>query len=93
MSTGIDAYVGECLSNRISSTKERRIMTHLLARRLIWEGLSVLAVSVAQCAEAQPTIEFVTAEQVGTIAVFHCLDAAAKITGGNTSIDGGWTAG
>ena len=42
--------------------------------------------------EAQPTKEFVTAEQVGALALFLCGDDAAQITGANLSIDGGWTA-
>jgi 3-hydroxybutyrate dehydrogenase len=41
---------------------------------------------------AQPTKEFVTIEQVGSLALYLCSDAAASITGTNISIDGGWTA-
>jgi 3-hydroxybutyrate dehydrogenase len=42
--------------------------------------------------DAQPTKEFVTAEQVAALALFLCRDEAAQITGANLSIDGGWTA-
>jgi 3-hydroxybutyrate dehydrogenase len=41
---------------------------------------------------AQPSKEFVTAEQVASLALFLCSDDAAQITGTNLSMDGGWTA-
>ena len=41
---------------------------------------------------AQPTKEFVTVEQVASLALYLCGDEAAQITGANLSIDGGWTA-
>jgi 3-hydroxybutyrate dehydrogenase len=41
---------------------------------------------------AQPTKEFVTVDQVASLALYLCSDAAAPITGANLSIDGGWTA-
>ena len=41
---------------------------------------------------AQPTKEFVTFDQVASLAVYLCSDAASQITGANLSIDGGWTA-
>lgn len=40
----------------------------------------------------QPTGEFVTIEQVASLALYLCGDAAAQITGAALSIDGGWTA-
>ncbi|MGO4715870.1 3-hydroxybutyrate dehydrogenase [Bradyrhizobium sp. 2TAF24] len=42
--------------------------------------------------DAQPTKEFVTADQVASLALYLCGDDAAQITGANLSIDGGWTA-
>ena len=42
--------------------------------------------------DAQPTKQFVTADQVAALAVYLSSDAAAQITGANLSIDGGWTA-
>ena len=41
---------------------------------------------------AQPTKQFVTVDQVASLAVYLCSDAASQITGANLSIDGGWTA-
>ena len=40
----------------------------------------------------QPTKQFVTVEQVASLALFLCSDGAASITGANLSMDGGWTA-
>ncbi len=42
--------------------------------------------------DAQPTKQFVTVDQVASLVVYLCSDAAAQITGANLSIDGGWTA-
>jgi 3-hydroxybutyrate dehydrogenase len=41
---------------------------------------------------AQPTKQFVTVEQVASLALYLCRDEAASITGANLSMDGGWTA-
>ena len=40
----------------------------------------------------QPSMQFVTVEQLGGLAVFLCSDAAANIRGSAISIDGGWVA-
>lgn len=41
---------------------------------------------------AQPTKQFVTAEQVAAMAVFLCSDAGSQINGAPLSMDGGWVA-
>jgi 3-hydroxybutyrate dehydrogenase len=43
-------------------------------------------------AEKQPSMSFVSPEQLGQFAVFLCSDAASQMTGSALSIDGGWTA-
>jgi len=40
----------------------------------------------------QPSMQFVTVEQLGGLAVFLCSDAAGNIRGSAISIDGGWVA-
>jgi 3-hydroxybutyrate dehydrogenase len=43
-------------------------------------------------AEKQPSLEFVTVEQLGATAVFLCSEGAAQIRGIALPVDGGWTA-
>jgi len=47
---------------------------------------------LALLGEKQPSLEFVTPEQIGELAVFLCSEAAAQIRGAAYAIDGGWTA-
>ena len=47
---------------------------------------------VALLGEKQPSLEFVTPEQIGELAVFLCGEAAAQVRGAACTIDGGWTA-
>jgi len=42
--------------------------------------------------EKQPSLQFVTPEQLGSAAVYLASDAAAQMTGMSLPIDGGWTA-
>ncbi len=43
-------------------------------------------------AEKQPSLQFVTPQQIGGAAVFLCSEAAEQMTGTTLSLDGGWTA-
>lgn len=42
--------------------------------------------------EKQPSLEFVTPEQLGALVCFLCTDAAKQLTGATIPVDGGWTA-
>jgi 3-hydroxybutyrate dehydrogenase len=41
--------------------------------------------------EKQPSLQFVTPEQLGGTAVYLCSSAADQVTGTTISVDGGWT--
>ncbi len=41
---------------------------------------------------AQPTKQFIQIEQLASMVIYLCSDAASAITGTNLSMDGGWTA-
>ncbi len=54
--------------------------------------ISVEEARVALLGEKQPSLEFVTTEQLGELAAFLCSPAANQVRGAAWSIDGGWTA-
>ncbi len=56
------------------------------------QGLSLEEAKVALLSEKQPSLEFVTPEQIGEMVLFLCSDAAQQIRGAAWSVDGGWTA-
>ena len=43
-------------------------------------------------AEKQPSLDFVTPEQLGELTLFLCSDAAAQVRGAAWNMDGGWLA-
>jgi 3-hydroxybutyrate dehydrogenase len=55
-------------------------------------GLSQQEAKLALLGEKQPSLEFVTPEQLGELAAFLCSDAASQVRGAAWTMDGGWTA-
>ena len=55
-------------------------------------GIPVEQAKLALLGEKQPSLEFVTPEQLGELAVFLCSPAANQVRGAAWSVDGGWTA-
>ena len=47
---------------------------------------------LARREKKQPSGEFATPAEIGSLAVFLCSDAASQLRGASRSIDGGWTA-
>ena len=56
------------------------------------KGISVADAAKELLGEKQPSMTFVTPEQLGGTVAFLCSDAADQITGTAISVDGGWTA-
>ncbi len=60
----------------------------ILAER---EGLSFEDAKVRLVEEKQPSSGFVLPEEIGSLIGYLCSDEARQMTGGNYTIDGGWT--
>lgn len=56
------------------------------------EGISVHEAQVGLLGEKQPSLQFVTPEQLGDLAVFMCSEAASNVRGVAWNMDGGWLA-
>ena len=56
------------------------------------EGISVDKAKLDLLSEKQPSLEFVTPEQLGELAVFLCSPAGDNVRGVAWAVDGGWTA-
>jgi 3-hydroxybutyrate dehydrogenase len=56
------------------------------------EGLPAEQARIELLAEKQPSLQFVTPEQLGGLAVFLCSPAADNVRGAAWNVDGGWVA-
>ena len=56
------------------------------------EGITVDQAKVELLGEKQPSLQFVTPEQLGELAVFMCSPAGANVRGVAWNVDGGWVA-
>ena len=56
------------------------------------EGITVDQAKLDLLSEKQPSLEFVTPEQLGELAVFLCSPAGNNVRGVAWAVDGGWTA-
>ena len=72
------------------------VLTPLVQKQIdAWaarDGIAESEARVRLLGEKQPSLEFVTPEQIGDLAVYLCSPAAQQIRGAALSIDGGWTA-
>jgi 3-hydroxybutyrate dehydrogenase len=55
-------------------------------------GMTEEQVKTEVILKAQPTHEFVKAEEIGALALYLASEEARQVTGTHISIDGGWTA-
>lgn len=72
------------------------VMTPLVARQIPdtakARGMTEAQVKTDVLLKAQPTREFVKAEEVAALTLYLASDEARQVTGTHVSIDGGWTA-
>jgi 3-hydroxybutyrate dehydrogenase len=72
------------------------VLTPLVARQIPdtakARGMTEEQVKSEVLLKAQPTREFVKAEEIAALAIYLASDEARQVTGTHVSIDGGWTA-
>lgn len=71
------------------------VLTPLVQKQIdqrVADGMSEEEASAALLGEKQPSMEFVTPEQLGELALFLCSEGAAQVRGATWAMDGGWTA-
>ena len=72
------------------------VLTPLVQRQIEARAeAAAIAIDVAKkqlLGEKQPSLEFVTPEQIAAVVVFLCSDASSQVRGAAWNVDGGWCA-
>jgi 3-hydroxybutyrate dehydrogenase len=72
------------------------VLTPLVAKQIPdtakARGMTEEQVKTEVLLKAQPTRDFVKAEEIAALALYLASDDAKQVTGTHVSIDGGWTA-
>jgi 3-hydroxybutyrate dehydrogenase len=55
-------------------------------------AISIDAAKKQLLGEKQPSLEFVTPEQIAAVVIFLCSDASSQVRGASWNVDGGWCA-
>lgn len=68
------------------------VLTPLVQQQIDKRGGDPAQAREALLAEKQPSLEFVTPQQLGELVLFLCSDAATQVRGAAWNVDGGWLA-
>lgn len=71
---------------------ETPLISDQIRARAETSGVSLAEGGRQLLVEKQPSLKFVTPEQLGALVCFLCTDAASQLTGTAIPVDGGWTA-
>lgn len=68
------------------------VLTPLVQQQIDNRGGDPAQARETLLAEKQPSLEFVTPQQLGELVLFLCSDAASQVRGAAWNVDGGWLA-
>lgn len=68
------------------------VLTPLVQQQIDKRGGDPAQAREALLAEKQPSLEFVTPQQLGELVLFLCSEAATQVRGAAWNVDGGWLA-
>jgi len=77
---------------QLENARRALLVQQQIDARVAGRDMSAAQAKAGLLTEKQPSMEFVTPEQIGALAVFLCSEAASQIRGASYAVDGGWTA-